>query len=37
MLVLVARQAEAAEGAFAPGDTAFIGWADETALILERP
>jgi spermidine/putrescine transport system ATP-binding protein len=37
MLVLVARQAEAAEGAFVPGDTAFIGWADETALILERP
>ncbi len=36
MLVLVARQAEAAEGAFAPGDTAFVGWADDAGLILER-
>jgi spermidine/putrescine transport system ATP-binding protein len=36
MLVLVARQAEAAEGAFAPGDMAFVGWADDAALILER-
>jgi spermidine/putrescine transport system ATP-binding protein len=36
MLVLVARQAEAAEGAFAPGDMAFVGWAGDAALILER-
>ncbi len=34
LLVLVARQAEASEGGFAPGDTAFIGWAKSTALIL---
>ena len=36
LLVLVARQAEAAEGGFAPGDAAFIAWAPEAALILEQ-
>jgi spermidine/putrescine transport system ATP-binding protein len=33
-LVLVSRQAEAAEGGFAPGDIAFADWNPETALIL---
>jgi spermidine/putrescine transport system ATP-binding protein len=34
LLVLVARQAEATEGGFAPGDAAFIAWAADKALIL---
>ncbi len=34
LLVLVARQAEATEGSFAPGDTAVIGWASDAALLL---
>jgi spermidine/putrescine transport system ATP-binding protein len=34
LLVLVARQAEATEGGFGPGDAAFIGWAVSAALIL---
>jgi spermidine/putrescine transport system ATP-binding protein len=34
LLVLVARQAEATEGSFAPGQTGFIAWAPETGLIL---
>jgi spermidine/putrescine transport system ATP-binding protein len=34
LLVLVARQAEASEGGFAPGDAGFISWAPETGLIL---
>jgi spermidine/putrescine transport system ATP-binding protein len=33
-LVLVSRQAEAVEGAFEPGDTAFAAWQDGAALIL---
>jgi spermidine/putrescine transport system ATP-binding protein len=33
-LVLVSRQAEAAEGAFEPGDKAFAFWQDGAALIL---
>jgi spermidine/putrescine transport system ATP-binding protein len=33
-LVLVSRQAEAVEGAFEPGDTAFAFWQDGAALIL---
>jgi spermidine/putrescine transport system ATP-binding protein len=36
LLVLVARQAEAAEGAFGPGDTGFVSWASDAALILGR-
>jgi spermidine/putrescine transport system ATP-binding protein len=36
LLVLVARQAEAIEGAFGPGDTAFVSWPGDAALILER-
>ncbi len=36
LLVLVARQAETAEGTFAPGDRAHVGWAPQTALILDR-
>ncbi|MGL5012105.1 MAG: ABC transporter ATP-binding protein [Paracoccaceae bacterium] len=36
LLVLVARQAEAGEGAFAPGDTGYIGWGPEAALILAQ-
>jgi spermidine/putrescine transport system ATP-binding protein len=34
LLVLVARQAEAAAGSFAPGDAGFVLWAQEAALIL---
>jgi spermidine/putrescine transport system ATP-binding protein len=34
LLVLVARQAEAAEGSFAPGETGYVTWAPETGLIL---
>ena len=33
-LVLVSRQAEAAEGAFAPGEAGYVHWNPETALIL---
>ncbi|MBN8630237.1 MAG: ABC transporter ATP-binding protein [Rhodobacterales bacterium] len=33
-LVLVSRQAEAAEGAFGPGDPAWASWPDGAALIL---
>jgi spermidine/putrescine transport system ATP-binding protein len=36
LLVLVARQAEAAEGGFAPGDAGHVTWAAETGLILEQ-
>ena len=35
-LVLVSRQAEAQEGAFDPGDTAFASWNSDTALILSN-
>jgi spermidine/putrescine transport system ATP-binding protein len=34
LLILVARQAEASEGSFAPGDAGFVSWAPEAALIL---
>ena len=34
LLVLVARQAAASAGSFAPGDAGFIAWAPETGLIL---
>lgn len=34
LLILVARQAEASEGSFAPGDTGYVFWAPQTALIL---
>ncbi|MCX7288475.1 MAG: ABC transporter ATP-binding protein [Rhodobacterales bacterium] len=34
LLVLVARQAEAAEGGFAPGDAGHVTWAPEAGLIL---
>lgn len=34
LLVLVARQAEAIEGSFAPGDAGVIGWPNDAALIL---
>jgi spermidine/putrescine transport system ATP-binding protein len=34
LLVLVARQAEAAETGFAPGDTGFVKWAAGAGLIL---
>ncbi|MBM3613259.1 MAG: ABC transporter ATP-binding protein [Alphaproteobacteria bacterium] len=36
LLVLVARQAEAGTGGFAPGDAAFAAWQPETALILPQ-
>ncbi len=36
LLVLVARQAEAAVGSFAPGDAGYVTWAPETGLILGR-
>jgi spermidine/putrescine transport system ATP-binding protein len=36
LLVLVARQAEAREGSFAPGEAAFISWAAEAGLILSQ-
>ena len=34
LLVLVARQAEAGIGGFAPGDAGFVGWAGDAGLIL---
>ncbi len=36
LLVLVARQAEAAEGSFDPGTMGHVTWAPETGLILEQ-
>lgn len=36
LLVLVARQAEASAGSFAPGDAGFISWAPEAGLILPQ-
>ncbi len=36
LLVLVARQAEAATGSFIPGAAGFVTWAPETGLILEQ-
>ncbi len=36
LLVLVARQAEAGAGGFAPGDAAFAAWQPENALILPQ-
>jgi spermidine/putrescine transport system ATP-binding protein len=36
LLVLVARQAEASAGSFAPGDAGYISWAPETGLILPQ-
>ena len=36
VLVLVARQAEACEGGFAPGDAGFVGWAADAGLILAQ-
>ena len=36
LLVLVARQAEAAEGGFAPGDAGFIGWGPDAGLIVPQ-
>ena len=36
LLVLVARQAEAAEGSFAPGDAGFMTWAPDAGLILAQ-
>lgn len=36
LLVLVARQAEASAGSFAPAEAAFMSWAPETALILPQ-
>jgi spermidine/putrescine transport system ATP-binding protein len=36
LLVLVARQAEAAEGSFAPGDGGFVTWAPDAGLILAQ-
>ncbi len=36
LLVLVARQAEASEGSFAPGATGYIAWPPETGLILPQ-
>ena len=36
LLVLVARQAEASEGSFAPGEAGHISWAPETGLILPQ-
>jgi spermidine/putrescine transport system ATP-binding protein len=34
LLVLVARQAEANAGGFAPGETGFVSWAPQAALIV---
>jgi spermidine/putrescine transport system ATP-binding protein len=34
LLVLVARQAEAVEGSFSPGEAGYISWAAEAGLIL---
>ncbi len=36
ILVLVARQAEAATGSFAPGAAGFVTWPADTGLILEQ-
>ncbi len=36
LLVLVARQAEAAAGSFGPGAAAYVTWKPETALILPQ-
>jgi spermidine/putrescine transport system ATP-binding protein len=36
LLVLVARQAEAAAGSFGPGAAGFVTWTPETGLILEQ-
>lgn len=36
LLVRVSRQAEAAEGAFSPGDAAFVRWGAEAGLILDQ-
>jgi spermidine/putrescine transport system ATP-binding protein len=36
LLVLVARQAEAAAGSFAPGDAGFVTWAAENGRILDQ-
>lgn len=36
LLVLVARQVEASEGSFAPGDAGFVSWAPDAALILSE-
>ena len=36
LLVRVARQAEAAEGAFAPGDAGFVRWGTDAGLILDQ-
>jgi len=36
LLVLVARQAEASAGSFAPGDAGFISWAPQAGLILPQ-
>jgi len=36
LLVLVARQAEASAGSFAPGNAGFISWAPEAGLILPQ-
>jgi spermidine/putrescine transport system ATP-binding protein len=36
LLVLVARQAEATEGGFAPGDAGFIRWDSDAVLILAQ-
>jgi spermidine/putrescine transport system ATP-binding protein len=33
-LVLVSRQAEAAQGSYQPGDTAHAGWRAGSALVL---
>ena len=35
-LVLVSRQAEAAQGSYQPGDTAFAGWKAQSALVLQN-
>jgi spermidine/putrescine transport system ATP-binding protein len=36
LLVLVARQADTAEGSFAPGEAGFVTWAAEAGLILPQ-
>ncbi|MGV8984859.1 MAG: ABC transporter ATP-binding protein [Cypionkella sp.] len=36
LLVLVSRQAESTEGAFDPGDEAYVRWAPDAALILDQ-
>jgi spermidine/putrescine transport system ATP-binding protein len=36
LLVLVARQAEASEGGFGPGDAGFVGWGADAGLILAQ-